>query len=222
MLHKTKGIVLRYTRYGDTSIIVTIFTELFGLQSYIINGIRSKSSKNKIALFQPLTLLDLVVYYKENASIKRIKEVKCLYPYQSLQTDIRKSAIAMFINEVLNKAVKEENHAQELFDFILHALVYLDEQSSHYENFHLVMLIKLSRLLGFGAWNVQEVLGGSASNQQEENVMDKLLQANYSDIISMSQETRRSLLDLILRFYSAHVDAFGEIKSVQVLKEVMS
>ena len=104
MLHKTKGIVFRYTRYGETSIIVNIFTELFGLQSYIVNGVRSKSPKSKMALYQPLMLLDLVVYHKENAGIMRIKEVKSLYPYRTLFSDIYKSAVALFINEVLNIA----------------------------------------------------------------------------------------------------------------------
>src|SRR6185369_7455791 len=110
MLHKTRGIVFRFTKYGDTSIIVTIFTELFGLQTYIVNGVRSKSAKSKIALFQPLTLLDLIVYYKENANIKRIKEIRCVHQYQTVQTDVRKSSIGMFLNEILNKTVKEENH----------------------------------------------------------------------------------------------------------------
>src|SRR3954469_12504744 len=112
MLHKTRGVVFRFTKYGETSIIVNIFTELFGLQSYIVNGVRSKSAKNKIALFQPLTLLDLVVYHRENANILRIKEVKCLRAYQDLTSDIKKSSIAMFINEILNKAVKDQSHAE--------------------------------------------------------------------------------------------------------------
>ena len=72
MLHKTKGIVFRYVPYGETSIIVNIFTELFGLQGYIVNSVRAKSGKNKIAVYQPLTLLDMVVYHKENAGILRI------------------------------------------------------------------------------------------------------------------------------------------------------
>ena len=88
MLFKTRGIVFRFTKYGESSIIVTIFTEMFGLQSYIVNGVRDKTSKNKIALYQPLTLLDLVVYHRENATIFRIKEVKCLHPYQTIHQDI--------------------------------------------------------------------------------------------------------------------------------------
>jgi DNA repair protein RecO (recombination protein O) len=221
MLHKTQGIVFRFTKYGDTSIIVTIFTELFGLQTYIVNGVRSKSSKGRIALFQPLTLLDMVVYYKENANIKRIKEVKCLHPYQTLQTDIRKSSIAMFINELLNKAVKEENHAQELFEFLLQSLIFLDDQKTDFENFHLMLLLKLSKFLGFGTSQTEELLTGRLTGRDEEVLLKKLIDCKYSDKLAMSNDQRRTLLEIILRFYSTHIDSLGEIRSVQVLKEVM-
>lgn len=222
MLHKTRGIVFRFTKYGDSSIIVTIFTELFGLQTYIVNGVRSKSAKGKISLYQPLTLLDLVVYYKENASIKRIKEIKCLHQYQTLHTDIRKSSIAMFINEILNKTVKDESHAQEVFDFLVHALIHLDHQGKNFENFHLIFLIKLTRFLGFGAHNPEEVLEGRLLSTADEALLTRLVTADFEDAFEITNEQRRILLDAILRFYAAHIDSLGEIRSVQVLKEIMS
>lgn len=222
MLHKTRGIVFRFTKYGESSIIVTIFTELFGIQTYLVNGVRSKSAKGKIALFQPLTLLDLVVYYKENANIKRIKEVKCLHQYQSLAADLRKSTIAIFISEVLNKTVKDESHAQEIFEFLYHALILLDHQQTAVENFHLIFLIKLSRFLGFGAHQSDEILGARILDPEEENILKKLLQTDFTEVIPMTNAQRRNVLEAILRFYSLHIESLGEIKSVQVLREVMS
>ena len=221
MLHKTRGIVFRFTKYGDTSIIVTIFTELFGLQTYIVNSVRSKSAKGKIALYQPLTLLDLVVYYKENANIKRIKEIRCQHQYQTVQTDIRKSSIAMFMNEVLNKTVREENHAQELFDFLFDSFIFLDNQKSDFENFHLIFLIKLSRYLGFGAHHTDEVLSGRHAGDEEEVLLKKLIQAEYSDAFEITNVQRRSILEILIRFYASHIDSLGEIRSIQVLKDVM-
>ena len=158
MLHKTRGVVFRFTKYGESSIIVNIFTEMFGLQSYIVNGVRSRTAKSRIALYQPLTLLELIVYHRENANINRIKEVKCLYPYQSLYLDMRKSAVALFINEIINKTVKEESHADEMCGFMIKSFVTLDQLDSQIENFHLRFLLKLSRLLGFGAYNTNEIL----------------------------------------------------------------
>ncbi|MEJ0055490.1 MAG: DNA repair protein RecO [Bacteroidota bacterium] len=190
MLHKTRGIVFRFTKYGETSIIVSIFTEMFGLQSYIVNGVRTKSAKNKIALFQPLTLLDLVVYYRENADILRIKEVKVLYAYQTIHQDIRKSAIAMFLNEFINKAVKDQSHAGEICEFLTGSLVALDEIQSP-ENFHLVFVLKLSRYLGFGPQTNDEVLGVWLLNKEEEDILKKLLVADYDTPIAMSYTSRK-------------------------------
>lgn len=221
MLHKTRGIVFRFTKYGETSIIVNIFTELFGIQSYIVNGVRSKSARNKIALYQPMTLLDLVVYYRENANIKRIKEIKCIHPYQTITSDVRKSAIAMFINEVLNKTVKEENHAHELCEFIIQSFIFLDTQTEGAENFHLIFLLKLSRFLGFGPQFVNEVLGARVTDEAVEKILAELLQGDYSSRVIITISQRREILDLLVKFYSDHIETIGELKSTQVLKEVL-
>lgn len=222
MLHKTPGIVFRFTKFGDTSIIVNIFTETFGLQSYIVNGVRSASAKGKIALYQPLTLLDMVVYYKENTQVKRMKEVKCLHQYHSLHIDVKKSTIAMFLAELLNKAVKDESHAQELYAFISGSLITLDDAEKDYENFHLVFLVKLSRFLGFGAQNVQEVLGRRIVDVSLEPLLESLLHADYDTHLPMSVAQRRDLLDVLLNFYKDHLDTLGEFKSVPVLKEIFT
>lgn len=222
MLHKTPGVVFRFTKYGETSIIVNIFTELFGLQSYIVNGVRSKNGSQKIALFQPLTLLDLVVYHRENANLNRIKEVKCLYPYQTIPMDMRKSAIAIFLNEVINKTVKEESHAQGLCTFMIRSFIAFDSLTEHAENFHLIFLLRLSRLLGFGAHSVIEVLGARMADPQTEQWLHILLTADYGDELAITNAQRRELLDHILRFYADHLENMGELRSIQVLREVLN
>ncbi len=223
MIYKTRGIVFRFTRFRETSIIVTIFTELFGLQSYIVNGVRSsKSSGNKMALYQPLTLLDLVVYHRDNAHIHRIKEIKCCHPYNSLTNDVRKTTLAIFINEIITKTVKEEAHAPELFEFLFQSFVTLDCQQEGYENFHLIFLSKLSRLLGFGAHNVREVSGSRILNPEEERALEYVLNSEYDQHIKINQDQRRAILSHLLQFYAEHVDTLGEIKSTQVLRELLS
>jgi len=222
MLHKTRGVIFRFTRYGETSIIVNIFTEAFGLQSYIVNGVRSASARNKIALYQPLTLLDLVVYHRPNANINRIKEIRCMHPYQTLTADVRKSAIALFINELLNKTVKEESHATELCGFLIHSLIMLDTMDQNAGNFHLLFMIKLSRLLGFGAFQVNDILGVRVVDENTEKMLDSMLDAGYDDALGMSNVMRRELLDLLIRFYADHLDNLGELRSLHVLREVLN
>lgn len=221
MLHKTRGIVFRFTKYGETSIIANIFTESFGLQSYIVNGVRSKSAKNKIALFQPLTLLEMVVYNKENANIKRIKELKCVHPFQSLSTDIKKSTIGMFMIEIMNKTVKEESHTGDFFSFLFNSIQTLDLLEENVQNFHLIFLLKLSRYLGFGAHNVSEVLGHRMIGDDEEKLLAILLTLNLQESVKMTGHQRKNLLEVLLQFYADHLDYLGEIRSIPILREVL-
>ncbi|MBT1704563.1 DNA repair protein RecO [Chryseosolibacter indicus] len=221
MVHKTRGIVFRFVKYGETSIIVTIFTETFGLQSYIVNGIRSKSAKNKIALYQPLTLLNLVVYHRENANIERIKEIQCFHPYTTIPSDIKKSTIALFLAELLNKIVKDESHAKDLFEFISQSFITLDLLEENFENFHLQFMLKLSRYLGFGVQNVNEVLGGRVTSEEIEKILATVLKSDYQTAIKMAADQRRELLDLLLKFYAEHIETLGEMNSVTILREIL-
>jgi DNA repair protein RecO (recombination protein O) len=221
MLHKTQGVVFRFTNYSETSIIVNIFTAAFGLQSYIVNGARGKTGKGKIALYQPLTLLDLVVYHRENASILRIKEVKCIHPYQSITSDFRKSTIALFLNEIVNKTVKDQSHARELCEFLIQSFTHFDLQQTNIENFHLIFLIRLSQHLGFRPTELAELMGGNFALDEEQKILTQLLTSNYSDVIAMTNSQRRNILDLLIRFYVSHSDNFGELKSLPVVRELI-
>lgn len=221
VIYKTKGIVFRFTKFRETSIIVTIFTDQFGLQSYIVNGVRSKSSKNKIALYQPLTLLDLVVYHRDLANIERIKEIQCLHPYSTLLTDVKKSTIALFITELLNKTVKDESHAGEIFDFISGSLITLDTLEENFENFHIIFMLKLSRYLGFGAHQTNEVIGGRVADESTEKTLHTFLNSDYYSAINISNSERRAILDLVVKFYYEHMETLTELKSLQVLRTIM-
>jgi DNA repair protein RecO (recombination protein O) len=221
VLGKTRGIVFRFTKYGEASIIVNIFTGQYGMQSYIVNGVRSKTAKSKIALYQPLTLLELVVYHKEHANLLRIKEIKCAYPYKTIYSDMRKSTLAMFIAEVLNKAVRDEGHTEEVCEFLFESLIALDQLQNNVENFHLIFLLKLSRYLGFGAQYVNEVVGGRYATPLMEEVLGQLMKASYDTPIPMNIDLRRDLLTLLITFYTDHLDSLGDIKSLPVLRELM-
>lgn len=203
---------------------MSIFTELFGLRSYIVNGVRSssKTSGSKIALYQPLTLLDLVVYHRESANINRIKEVKCLYPYKAIASDVRKSTLCMFLNEVLNKTVKEESHADEVFEFMYQSLLALDKMETGIENFHIVFLLKLSKYLGFEPQNAHELLGHKMVDADTEKMLGEFIGCNFNSSPTLSLTMRRDVLECILKFYGEHIETFGEVRSVQILRDVLS
>ena len=229
MLQKTRGIALSYIRYRETSIIARVYTEEFGLQSYIVNSVRTARSKNnRIALFQPLTLLDMVVYYKNDRDLHRISEVKTSHPFQSLPFDVSKSTIAMFVTEMLNKVLKEEAGSPPLFRFLIESVLFLEEARTNYENFHLTFLLKLSFFLGFGPENAREFESQLRENSypflpddETETALNIMLRQPLGSPIKLARVSRNDLLDALVVYYQIHLDSIGEVKSLPVLREVL-
>ena len=230
MLYKTRGIALSYIRYRESSIIAKIYTESFGIQTYIVNGVRSAKSKtNRIAFFQPLTLLDLVVYHKSKEdTIHRLSELKCYAPFHSIPFDIIKSSLALFVTEILGKTLKEEESNEPLFQFLHEAILYLDNAEAHFENFHIHFLSQLASYLGFGTETVEDLeneLKGNnypqTADMVEQEAVRQLLTSGFGSVIALDRSRRLRILEKLVFFYKIHMDGLGEIKSMEVLKEIL-
>jgi len=224
MLEKTRGIVLRYFKYQETSIIVHVFTEKLGLQSYIVNSVRRKAS-NKIALFQPLSLLDLVVYHSDKKQIHRIKELRCNYVYEKIPWNIGKSAILIFLSEILLKVIKEGVESEGLFDFINDSLIILDKMRGKTENFHLIFLLKLSHYFGFYPGSPKQMIAEineSTKLSVQLNELEIVFLADIDAELQISNKARRNILNILIAFYQTHFETFSEVKSVKILREVLN
>ncbi len=236
MVHHTRGIVFHHTKYSESSIICKMYTEAFGLQTYMIKGVRRKASKTKMALFESLNLLDLVVYHKAQKSIHNIREVRPAYAYQDIPMNMHKRSFVFFLAELLQKAIREESPNQPLFNWLYNALVWLDLSSENYVDFHLIFMMQLSRFLGFYPkktalehqyFDLQE---GLFSNEQPHHPsylekdstqqMNLLLQTSFDDSNSLNftNTDRKKMLDVMLEYYKLHLPNFGNMKSVDVLR----
>lgn len=238
MLHKTRGIVFKTTDYGETSVIVQIFTEKFGLQSYIINGVKKPRAKISRNMLQPLHLLDMVVYHKNTGQVQRIAELKNSPVLQTIPYDVIKSSIVLFLNEVLYKAVRQQSADENMFDFIFNAIEWLDNQTEGVANFHLLFLTRLTRFLGFspnqianpdyfdmknGVFSKYKPEGFSyLSPPHTQNFYD-LLQSSFENInqLKFTNDERRYLVQKLLEYYALHIEGFGNIRSHEVLEEVL-
>lgn len=241
MLEKTRGIFLHHINYSESSIIARIYTEKFGRQSYIVNGSRGKKSALKINLFQPMFLLDLEVYNKPGRELQRLKEARITVPFEQIPYDIRKSSQAIFLAEVMMRCLKEEESNPDLFNFIFHAACLLDVKEEGISNFHLVFLHKLTRFLGVypqytgdklhkyfdllsSSFKQNEPVHQQFMNVDIANCFRKLFSVDISETekITLSGKQRTVLLTKLLEYYKIHLDLKEEIKSLAVLKEVMS
>jgi len=239
MLAATEGIVLHFIKYGESSVIATIFTKDFGRQSYIVNASRSRKSKNKAALLQPLFLLDLEVYQKQTRELQRVKEFKSLQTYQNVPFDIAKSTQAIFLAEMLYKTIHEQESYPELFHFIKSALLYFDLMEEGWQNFHLYFLFRLTEYFGFlpdttkvgfegwfdlkkGAVVPFEPTHPLYANKEVTGHLITLsvLKINELDSFKIPRKMRDSILQTLVDYYQLHFENLGEIKSLNVLREV--
>lgn len=244
-LHKTKGIVLKTVKYGETSIIVSMFTEVFGVQSYIVNGVRTSSKKSvgKASLFQPAAILDLVVYHNELKHLNRIKEFKWSFLYHNIFSDVPKNAVSLFMIELLTKCLKEPEGNNELFEFVEDVFLKLDESDNAVvANLPLFFALHLTYFFGFRIddnFNERNVFldlqEGSfvAEQPHHPHFLDgkqaqvtsqflKTMQPDELTSIKLNHDFRRILLSAYENYYRLHIHDFGLLKSLPVLREILS
>jgi len=240
MIEKTKGIFLRSFKYSDSSVIAHIYTEKFGRQSFIIRGIHSKNSKTKINLFQPLSILDLIVYEKEDRNLQHLKSAGLSVSYGQIPYDIKRNSQILFITEILMKCLKEEESNPLLFEFLVQSAIILDEKEEGISNFSVVFLFQLTRFLGIFPNNPLknkslyfDMESSSFCNVRpfhhyymEGEITSgfcELFQFEFRDMekLSFSNSIRYLLLSKLLIYYKLHLGLTGEIKSLGVLKEIM-
>ena len=220
MQTKSPGIVLNYIRYRETSILVSIYTRSSGIKSFIENGVRSSKGKHKMALFQPMNLLDLEMFIK-NKGLCRISEAKCYYPFKEIPYTIYKSSIALFLTEVLYKVLKEEEENIPLFEYLEGQIKDLDQAKAGIENFHIHFLWDLMLYLGIFPGTVKEMFLQLGNRSKElELLMEQLIELHQTD--KLNRGIRNEMLLALLGFYHLHLESLGEIKSLAVLHEVLA
>lgn len=192
-------------------------------------------------MLQPLHLLDLVVYHKPAGGIQRVSELRPCPVFRSIPYDILKSTIIQFLNEVLHKSIQQQHADENVFDFVFNAVSWFDETEDVVVNFHLAFLLKLSRFLGFSpntvARNDQAFFDLQEGDfrsmppahphfliREDAELLLSLFSMPFEKLseLKLNSTKRRYLLDKILVYYMLHTASFGEIKSHQVLEEVLS
>lgn len=239
MLQKTSGIILHTTKYAESALIVKVYTRALGLQSCIINNSKGKKIKNK-ALLMHLAQVDLVLTASAKSDLKRISEITSSYHYTDIPYNMVKGSIAIFLNEMLYRSIREAHPDEALFDFIQSSLQLLDLRTESSTMFHMHFLTQLSRYLGFfpqGQWSKEtshfDLQEGvfTANTPSHPYYLDKeaskdlysFIDGSYDSIhtLKLNKDRRKEILEALITFYRLHITSMGEIRSHKVLEEVI-
>ena len=238
MLHSTPGIVLRTIRYGETSIVTTVYTELFGVQSYLVNGVRTeKKSASKANLYQPASQLDLVVYHQPNKNLQRIREARMGYYYRELSFSVIRNTIAVYVSELIYRTITEPEGNPELYHFIAEALQHIDTATeAALADFPILFTLDLAAHLGFaiqpplsGEERIFDLINGRfiPEHQSEHpyllsadlsgKLLDVLLERTHRNHL-----VRKELLEVCIQYLRHHIPHMQELRSPEVLHAVLS
>lgn len=245
MLQHTNAIILRQVKYGESSIIVTAYTEKFGLQSYIVKGVRQvakKTGSNKAIYFQPGAILEMEVYHNELKNLQFVKDYQWHIVYQQVFFNVARNSIALYIVELLLHSIRQTETNEDLFAFILEGLMAADSmRNSEVANLPLVFTLQLCNQLGFqlqGQYNeknqyldlqqgffvsqtplhVYFVSGDTAKNI---GLLLTLNDFNSIGKIALSRIQRENILQALQQFLTLHIAGYGELKSLPVLKTIL-
>ena len=234
---KTKAIVISSLKYQEKSLIVKCLTHSDGLKSYFVpNAFSTKKGNQKIAYFQPLSILEIEASHKNKGSLEHFKEIKLAHAYKNIPNDIIKSTIVLFLSEILHYSIHEEEKNESLFDFLESALLWLDAHDET-TNFHLILMLEMTKFFGFYPDNSESVFnffdckegnftafqGTNCLSEHETFLFKKLIDLKFdSDQKVFAGIERQVLLKILLDYYLMHLEGFKKPKSLDVLKEVFS
>ena len=239
MLTKTQAIVLHSLKYGETRMIVDMFTRQFGRLSFIVSMPKTAKSKMKKQFFQPLSLLEIETDVRPKMQLQKLSDVRLASPFASIPVHPHKPSMALFLAEFLYYALRSEQRNELLYDYVESSILWLDGQEDRFANFHLVFLMRLSRFLGFYP-NLDHYQTGDYFDLRESEFLsapplhrdflypeeaDKvqlMMRMDYPTmhLFRMSHQERNRLLEVTLIYYRLHLPDFPEMKSISVLQEL--
>ena len=239
MLTKTPAIVLHALKYGETRLIVDMFTRSYGRLSFIVSLPKSPKGKIKKQFFQPLTMLEIETDVRPRLQLQKLSDVRLLYPFSTIPFEPEKLAISLFLAEFLYYAVRGEQQNVPLFDYVTDSIQWLDGQEGRFANFHLVFLMRLSRFLGFypnldgyttgdyfdlreSIFSAQPPVHRDFLQPAEAEIVQLMMRMDYATmhLYRLSHHDRNRLLEVALTYYRLHLPDFPELKSLTVLQEL--
>ena len=237
MLTKTQAIVLHAIKYGETRLIVDMFTKVFGRQAFIVSIPKTPKGKVKKQFFQPLTILEIETDIRPRQQLQKLHDVRLAAPFASIPFEPDKLAISLFVAEFLYYALRSEQRNELLYEYLENSIVWLDGQQSSFANFHLVFLLRLTRFLGFYP-NLDDYKDGDYFDLRESVFMPMppvhrdflhpeeaqkvqlMMRMDFPTmhLFRMSHQERHRLLEVSLKYYRLHLPDFPEMKSIEVLQ----
>jgi DNA repair protein RecO (recombination protein O) len=235
----SKAIVLSSIPYSESSIICKLYTEEFGLKSYIVRSAKKKNSPTPTSHFQPLNIIEFEAYNSIKSKLETIRTSSLILENQNLNFSIVKNAITFFVAEIIHLSLKEANPNKELFDYLFNQIHLLkNSKDEDLAEFHLYFMIEFADHLGLAPMNNYseyevffDPIAGKFTNKADAQNFNKQTSFTLHKFISQKEITnekicknkveRNIILEALIIFYSIHITNHSQIKSHKILTTIL-
>lgn len=241
MTERLDCIVLHLTRYSDTHSIAQLLTRQRGRVSVLLPVGDTPAKRRRAALFMPLSVVEVVANFAPGRDIATLRETVAIDLHPRIHGDPARTAVAMFVAEVVTRVVQGSEDSAALFDFVSQAVAILDRSPRSPANFHICFLYHLGALLGIqpdvdtytdGAYfDLQEGVfttrpgSGSALLRPDYAralyAISRISFANYH-LFRYNREERNEVVTSMLRYYQLHNSTLGSLRSIAVLSQLFT
>lgn len=236
MFVSSKALVLHKTKYADSGIVVKVFTERYGTQTFIIKNAFSPKNRHLLPLFAPLSMIELQFDDRKLNQLMYLKEANCYNQYAHIPFDIVKSSLLMFYGELLYRLLYDYGADPQLFAFIEQRLLQLDVATTVRPDTHIDFMLRMSQILGFypvpnydqshPVFSITQSAFVGNWVDEEQNLSptaSAVLFAMMNGTLphAAPKPVRNELLRGMLRYYKHHNEHIGKIESVSILADIL-
>ena len=126
---KTDAFILSGFKYGDTSKIVTLFSEEAGKFSAIVKGVRNNKSKLS-GVFENMNHVNVIFTKKENRDLQFIPKAECISSFSAIKDNFDKLMVAYKLLELTSKMMYEYDVSKEVYHLLKEAFYCLVENNT--------------------------------------------------------------------------------------------
>lgn len=239
MFDKIQGVVLNTIRYSDKHNIVHIYTRQRGLMAFAVPQGHTVGARQRNAMLMPLSLIDCEARILPGRDLSTLRDLRRNAPLTQIYADPVKSAIAMYVSELLTHAIQEQERNETLYDYIEQCVMILESTTQGVANFHICFTYHLGILIGIqpdtGTWHegwwfdMQEGVfrpvptGGSHwLHPDEARVIWLLSRMTFANmhLFRFNHNERNQVLEVMLTYYKLHHSTLGTLRSPEVLKQL--
>lgn len=233
MLCKTTGIVIRTIKFGESSAIVNILTEDFGLMGFHIPSAYKNKGKIKISYLQPLNILEFSFNNKKTKSLQSISDATCLHHTELSQ--FSNQAFYHVLLELLQQVIKENEINRDLYHYLKEEAIPGINTKLHYWQLPFVLLNVLHHYgcapnidtfetnayldLKNGIFKDGTPANRHHASSQTSGLIHEIMTRGIAHL-EQNYKLRQGLINDLIVYYRLHIDENFDLRSMEILEAI--